>query len=105
MVWDLRITGDAGETTRLGLQGRLSAATTPQLKAALDEAIEAGSRRIVLDLKDLTYISSAGIVTIQSAAAQLLAKGGSLQLTGAQPVVRVALELAGLDGGAGEGQQ
>jgi anti-anti-sigma factor len=77
----------------------VSGATSPQLAAALDEAIAAGSRRIILDLKDLNYISSAGIVTIQSAAARLLAEGGSLRLTGAQPAVRVALELAGVDAG------
>jgi len=97
MQWALRITRDGGETTRLGLQGRLSGATSGQLAAVFDEAIGTGSRRIVLDLKDLNYISSAGIVTIQSAAARLLAEGGSLRLTGAQPAVRVALELAGLE--------
>ncbi|HJZ72945.1 MAG TPA: STAS domain-containing protein [Vicinamibacterales bacterium] len=101
MVWELRITRDSGETTRIGLQGRLSGATSPQLAAALGESIAAGSRRIVLDLKDLNYISSGGIVTIQSAAARVLEAGGSLRLTGAQPAVRVALELAGLDTGFG----
>jgi anti-anti-sigma factor len=98
MVWELQITRDSGDTTRIGLHGRLSGATSPQLAAALEEVIAAGSRRIVLDLKDLSYISSGGIVTIQSAAARLLDKGGSLRLTGAQPAVRVALELAGVRG-------
>jgi anti-anti-sigma factor len=97
MVWELRITRDSGETTRIGLEGRLSGATSPQLASVLGEAIAAGSRRILLDLKDLNYISSGGIVTIQSAAARLLSEGGRLQLTGAQPAVRMALELAGLD--------
>jgi anti-anti-sigma factor len=97
MVWELRITRDSGEPTRIGLEGRLSGATSAQLASVLGEAIAAGSRRILLDLKDLNYISSGGIGTIQSAAARLLVEGGSLQLTGAQPAVRVALELAGLD--------
>ena len=96
MVWELRITRDGGETTRIGLQGRLSGATSPQLAAVLEEEIAAGNRRIALNLKELDYISSAGIVTIQSVAARLLTEGGSLRLTGAQPAVRVALELAGL---------
>ena len=97
MVWDLRITSDKGETTRIGLKGRLSGATSPQLATALEEAIASGSRRILLDLKDLNYISSGGIVVIQSAAARLQSEGGSLQLTGAQPAVQVALKLAGMD--------
>jgi anti-anti-sigma factor len=104
MVWDLRITCDRGETTRIGLEGRLSGATSPQLAAALDEAIAAGSRRILLDLKDLNYISSGGIVVIQSAVARLHSEGGSLQLTGAQPAVQVALQLAGLEPSAPTGQ-
>ena len=99
MVWDLRITWDTGETTRIGLEGRLSGATSPQLATALEEAIASGSRRIFLDLKGLSYISSAGIVVIQSAAVRLQSEGGSLQLTGAQPAVQVALQLAGLDPG------
>jgi anti-anti-sigma factor len=100
MVWELRIKRDIGETTRIGLEGRLSGATSPQLATALGEVIAAGCRRILLDLKDLNYISSGGIVIIQSAAARLHSEGGSLQLTGAQPAVRVALQLAGLDPGA-----
>jgi anti-anti-sigma factor len=97
MMWELRITRESGETTRIGLEGRLSGSTSPQLASVLGEAIASGSRRILLDLKDLTYISSGGIVAIQSASARLLSEGGSLRLTGAQPAVRVALELAGLD--------
>src|SRR5215831_763740 len=97
MVWDLRITSDKGETTRIGLKGRLSGATSPQLATALAEAIASGSRRILLDLKDLNYISSGGIVIIQSAAARLHSEGRSLRLSGAQPAVRVALQLAGLE--------
>jgi anti-anti-sigma factor len=97
MMWDLRITSDSGDTTRIGLEGRVSGATSPQLATALGEAIASGSRRILLDLKGLNYISSGGIVIIQSAAERLQSEGGSLELTGAQPAVRVALELAGLD--------
>jgi len=58
-------------------------------------AIEAGKRRILLDLNALDYISSAGILAIQAAGARLEAEGGALTVENVQPAVRVALDLAG----------
>lgn len=97
MVWELRITADGDDPGRIALEGRLSAATTPRFAAALADAIAAGQRRIMLDLNGLDYISSGGILAIEATAARLRTAGGWLCLTGAQPAVRVALELAGVD--------
>ena len=97
MVWELRITADDGDTVRMSLGGRLSAATAPQLASALGDAIALGRRRILLDLNGLDYISSGGIMAIETAAARLRGDGGWLRLTKPQPAVRVALELAGVD--------
>jgi anti-anti-sigma factor len=97
MVWELRITRDSGETTRIGLEGRLSGATSPQLASVLGEAIAAGSRRILLYLKDLNYISSGGIVTIQSAAARAAQRRRLAAADWRSTCCACGAELAGLD--------
>jgi anti-anti-sigma factor len=75
--------------------GRLAAATAPQLTAALASAIAGADHRIVLDLKGLDYISSAGVLVLETAAARLRSDGRALVLSGPTPPVRLALTLAG----------
>jgi anti-anti-sigma factor len=96
MRWELRVTlEETQDSVRIAAHGRLSAATAPRLVEALAAAIEAGKRRILLDLNGLDYISSAGILAIQAAAARAETEGGALTVENAQPAVRVALDLAG----------
>ena len=75
--------------------GRLSAAVAPRLASVLADAVAAGDRRIVLDLRGLDYISSAGILALEVAAARLRTDGGELVLCGPTPPVRLALDLSG----------
>jgi anti-sigma B factor antagonist len=97
MRWELRVTlEETQDLLRIAAHGRLSAATAPRLVEALVAAIEGGKRRILLDLNELDYISSAGILAIQAAGARVEAGGGTLTVENAQPAVRVALDLAGI---------
>ena len=45
----------------LTISGRLAADTKDTLQAKLDEIFDAGRHRIVLDMKELEYISSPGL--------------------------------------------
>ncbi|HWK12333.1 MAG TPA: STAS domain-containing protein [Vicinamibacterales bacterium] len=95
--WGLRVervAGSADDTIAVG--GRLSRATAPRLAEALEEAIAGGGRRIVLDLGGLDYLNSAGLQVLGEISARLAAIGGALVLMGAQPPVRIALELGGI---------
>jgi anti-anti-sigma factor len=64
--------------------------------AELADAIGRGERHILIDLNQLDYISSRGILAIEAASARLASEGGDLQVTGAQGSVLIALELAGM---------
>jgi stage II sporulation protein AA (anti-sigma F factor antagonist) len=85
----------AGTTLVIEVTGRVGSAAASELSGALANAITAGDRRIVLDLNGLDYISSAGILAVEGAAARLRSEGGALVLSGVRPPVRLALELAG----------
>ena len=96
MRWTLTLTQRRrAETFIVGVTGRLAAAAAPRLAGVIADAIAAGERDIVLDLQELAYISSAGILALEAAAARLRMEGGRLQLAGPPPQVRLALELAG----------
>lgn len=56
------------------LDGRLDMNTSPQLDAAIKENI-AGIQELYIDMKDLKYISSAGLRVILSAQKQMNRQG------------------------------
>ena len=57
----------AGEIRTLKLRGELDLANADILQEAFDEALETRCRRIVLDLRQLTFIDSTGIAILISA--------------------------------------
>ena len=78
------------------VSGRVDSATAPDLQKALQDLLDSDHKQLVLDLKDVDYMSSAGLrvlVALQKAAKKI---GGALRL--AQLSVRVSevLELSGL---------
>ena len=80
----------------LALSGRLGGISAGALTAALTGAIGQGDSRVVLDLTEMDYVSSAGLQAIGSAAARCTAINGGLALCGVAAPVRIALELGGL---------
>jgi anti-anti-sigma regulatory factor len=64
------------DVTVLRLEGELDGQTYESLIARVKDVYNAGSRNFLIDLTDLTYISSAGLVALHSAA--LLVRGEAL---------------------------
>lgn len=78
-------------------KGRIDTATVKTLSQALAEIKEAGRYKIVLNMKDVTYISSAGLselIDTQNTCKYL--KRGELVLAEVPPRIREVFELAGL---------
>jgi len=77
--------------------GRIDQSSADTFMEALAPHLErcaAGEDRLVLDLSDLEYISSAGLRVLMLAAKQSKAQGGTLLVTGLQPLVREILEIS-----------
>jgi len=49
---------------RLQLAGELDMATAPELERTLQDALDAGCRRIVVDLRGLAFMDSTGLVVL-----------------------------------------
>jgi len=77
--------------------GRIDQSSADTFMEALAPHLErcaAGEDRLVLDLSDLEYISSAGLRVLMLAAKQTKAQGGTLLVTGLQPLVKEILEIS-----------
>jgi anti-anti-sigma factor len=60
--------------------GRLDAVTAAQFGKQLQEVIDGGSTRVVVDFQELQYISSAGIRELIAPAKLLQSKGGQFSV-------------------------
>lgn len=70
---NISVTTESGrvDVTVLRVEGQLDGQSYQNLIAKARELFEAGARDFVLDLTDLTYISSAGLVALHSIALML----------------------------------
>lgn len=80
-------------TVTIALEGRLDTITSPELEGVFGEAL-AGATALVLDLKDLAYISSSGLRVLLKAQKQMN-KQGSMVLTGVNEAVMEVFEVTG----------
>ncbi len=90
---------DIGFSTRdefllVRLAGKLDRETAPQLETALRERIAAGEIRCILDMGDLTYISSAGLRVLLVAGKLCKSAGGGIAFCRLQGMVGDVFSLA-----------
>lgn len=77
--------------------GELDVAVAPKLGASLDELIDDGERRLVVDLTEATFIDSTTIGTLMSALMRVRADGGSVDIVCTTPNILKTFEYAGLE--------
>lgn len=78
------------------VKGRVDSATAPQLAQALEAANEAGKYKLVMDMKDLEYMSSAGFRALLATQRNCKRYNrGEVVLVRVPDRIREALELAG----------
>ena len=79
------------------LSGRLDSNTSPQLETRINEALENGSKQLIINFQDLDYISSAGLRVILKATKDLKRSDGKIMLCSMQDYVKEVFEIAGFD--------
>ena len=77
----------------LKLRGRLDTSTAPELEGELKTCLE-GVQSLTLDLKELEYISSAGLRVLLSAQ-KAMNKQGSIVVRNVNPIVRDVFDITG----------
>jgi len=85
------------DTVTVQLEGELDHASADRVRASLDALIaDPGIRRLVIDLKRLTFMDSSGIGVIIGRYRTLSRRNGSLAVRGASPQVDRIFQMSGL---------
>ena len=82
-----------GEKLTVALEGRLDTVTAPELENELKESLDSVTE-LVLDLKDLEYISSAGLRVLLTAQKSMNQKG-TMKLINVNETVMEIFEVTG----------
>lgn len=79
------------------IDGRIDSNTAPQLDLALNKIIQEGRYRIVVDMAETDFMSSAGLRALLSALKQVRRfNRGDVRLSAMPDKIRKAFDLAGL---------
>lgn len=80
--------------TAVAIKGRVDSTTADTLRDHLRQVIDAGTARLVIDLKEVTYISSAGFRTLLITARSVDQVKGKLALCGIGGEVKRLFDIA-----------
>ncbi|MCA9955988.1 MAG: STAS domain-containing protein [Ardenticatenaceae bacterium] len=79
------------------VNGRLDANTVSPFMQGIEDQVGAGYGRLVIDLKKVDFLSSAGIKALVQAVQLSRQHGGDVRLANARGRVKYVLNLAGID--------
>lgn len=83
------------QVTALSVKGRIDSTTAPAFGQRLDAVVADPSGRLVIDFRDLDYISSAGFRVLLVAARRADESGSRLVLCGLSSKVRQLFDVGG----------
>ena len=95
--FELLIAHPSAEKVEITLRGDLDAHSVRNLDAALVDIIVDSKVWVVVDLSDVGYVSSAGVMRLLAAMEDARKVGGDVVLAGAQPQVRQVFHHLGLE--------
>ncbi len=79
------------------IKGRMVSTTSWQVGELLNDLIENGSTKMLLNLQDVEYVSSAGLRSILVAAKLVQSNDGELRICSAREDVAKIIEMSGFD--------
>jgi anti-anti-sigma factor len=86
------------DAVRVSPVGELDMSTADELAAEMRELGRSGFTRIVLDLRDTTFIDSTGLHVILQEYAAVMADGSELSIVPGPPAVQRIFDVTGLSG-------
>ena len=86
---------EQGDISIINLRGYLDAHTAPELESAIENIIKQGKSKILVNFRDLDYISSAGLGVFMAFIEEVREKGGDIKLADMKPKVFSVFDLLG----------
>ena len=87
MPLEITITNESNNGKRVSLAGSLDTDTAPKLQTRIDESIDSSVTTLILDMKDLEFLSSAGLGVIFMTKKVIGSHKGNVILLNLQPQV------------------
>jgi len=91
---EIAVTMDS-DITVFALQGRLDALSSPQLEARINQWLEQSGNKLVFDLGELDYISSAGLRVFLTTAKKMKARNGKFGMSTLRENVKDVFTVSG----------
>ena len=99
MPLEVTITDEPKNGKRISLAGSLDTDTAPQLETRIDESVDSSVTTLILDMKDLEFLSSAGLGVIFMTMKELNSRQGKIILINLQPQIQRVFDIIkALDG-------
>ena len=95
-TWRLEVTGESGHTV-VRVTGDLDLVTAPELLAAIEPNLDAGTGALVVDLSRLAFIDSSGLSALVRVNRRMSETGRELSIIAPPPPAAKAFEITGLD--------
>jgi anti-sigma B factor antagonist len=98
--WPVRVDMEVSTTpfenvTAVAVKGRVDSTTADGLTSRLSELVKSGASRLVIDLKEVSYISSAGFRTLLITARAVGQASGKMVLCGISGEMQRLFDLSG----------
>ena len=91
----MEIAVEEGDVTTVGLKGRLDGLTAKAVEERLLQLVDAGQRRLVIDLAQVDYVSSVGLRVLMLLARRLKPVSGKVVVCSLQEAVQEVFEISG----------
>jgi anti-anti-sigma factor len=79
----------------IAIKGRLDADSSPEAETVVKEALEGDTNRLLFNLSELEYLSSAGLRVLLSAAKEMRRRDGKIVLCALNEFVKEIFEVSG----------
>jgi anti-anti-sigma factor len=79
----------------IAVTGRIDANSSADLESFVIQIINAGTYRLVLDLSNISFISSSGLRVILTLAKNVEPRGGFVRLCGLRPLIQEIFDISG----------
>lgn len=81
----------------LAVRGEIDLFTAPELKQVIADSIEAGRKRIIVDLTETTFLDSTALGVLIGAVKRLRSRHGALAIVNVDENIAKTFEITGLD--------
>ena len=89
---------DVDERTQvIALRGELDVSTVPALAEPLRRAIAGGKKAVAIDLGELTFLDSTGLMVLLNGLRRVIRQGGRLAIACTNPTVLRLFEITGTE--------